>query len=131
MMTSRIKHIQVLVKDSVMGHHNPALGHEGLGLSTGAGALFIAADAFFTYGQPQRWIQRLFRRAAHPSMQRADVDRAVPHASTRIVGALHILIQVGAPCCSIPCFNSMTWDPLQVNVLRDSGACMTVAELLW
>ena len=36
----------------------------------------------------------MFRRHAHPKMKRADVDRAVPHASTRIVGALHILIQV-------------------------------------
>ena len=39
----------------------------------------------------------MFRRHAHPDMKRADVDRAVPHASTRIVGALHILIQVCAP----------------------------------
>jgi hypothetical protein len=28
-------------------------------------------------------------------MKRVDVDRAVPHASTRIVAFIHILIQVG------------------------------------
>ena len=69
---------------------------QNLRLHACAGALFVATDLFLTYGQPQRLIQFLFRRHANPKMKRADVDRAVPHASTRIVAFIHILIQARA-----------------------------------
>ena len=90
-----------------------------------AGALFIAADLFLTYGQPQRLIQWLFRHHAHPSMKRADVDRAVPHASTRIVAFIHILIQVLASARTIqqamllrPSSINRAWSPNHLGARR-------------
>ncbi len=39
-------------------------------------------------------MQYHFRRLAAPTVKLAEVDKAVPHISTRIVSSIHILIQV-------------------------------------
>ncbi len=45
-------------------------------------------------GPIRNWMQYHFRRLAAPTVKLAEVDKAVPHLSTRIVSAIHILIQV-------------------------------------
>lgn len=86
-----------------------------------AGAVFVAVDTYVTYGPPRHWMQRKFRSWAKPGMSQEDVDSAVPHASTRIVGALHILIQV---CFVQPILHSGTFahkwhfESLEENVLK-------------
>ncbi|CAL8462016.1 g1547 [Coccomyxa elongata] len=58
------------------------------------GAAFIAVDTVISNGPIYRWMQYHFRRLAAPSVKLAEVDKAVPHISTRIVSSIHILIQI-------------------------------------
>ena len=62
-----------------------------------AGFLFIAVDTAISNGPIRQWMQRHFRSWAAPGVKLAEVDKAVPHISTRIVSSLHILIQA----CSV------------------------------
>ncbi|EIE25025.1 hypothetical protein COCSUDRAFT_65066 [Coccomyxa subellipsoidea C-169] len=58
------------------------------------GFLFIAVDIAISNGPIRQWMQRHFRSWAAPGVKLAEVDKAVPHISTRIVSSLHILIQI-------------------------------------
>lgn len=59
-----------------------------------AGLAFIAVDTVISNGPIRNWMQYHFRRLAAPHVKLAEVDKAVPHISTRIVSSIHILIQV-------------------------------------
>jgi hypothetical protein len=64
-----------------------------------AGAIFIAIDSLVTYTPISLWIRRHFRELAAPGVPKEDVEKAVPQISMRIVGMIHILIQVHS-CCN-------------------------------
>ena len=59
-----------------------------------AGAIFIAIDTLVSYTFISRWIRRRWKELAAPGASQEELDKSVPMISMRIVGMIHILIQV-------------------------------------
>ena len=63
-----------------------------------AGLGFVAFEFFLTYGPPHSWLKLGFK--ANPKLRVDQIDECIRQAKSRLVGALHLLIQV---CClSLP-----------------------------
>ncbi|CAK0783749.1 hypothetical protein CVIRNUC_006948 [Coccomyxa viridis] len=58
------------------------------------GAIFIAIDSLVTYSSIKRWIRREWAKLAAPGVPKEDIEKAVPQIAMRIVGMIHILIQI-------------------------------------
>ena len=97
-----------------------------------AGAIFIAIDSLVTYTPINIWIRRRFRELAAPGVPKEDVEKAVPQISMRIVGMIHILIQVRNCCDAGMDVKPLGWLPglsrvlgmlLQTCVARHALSC--------
>ena len=62
-----------------------------------AGLGFVAFEFFLTYGPPHSWLKLGFK--ANPKLRVDQIDECIRQAKSRLVGALHLLIQV---CCHWP-----------------------------
>ena len=76
-----------------------------------AGAIFIAIDSLVTYTPINLWIRRRFRELAAPGVPKEDVEKAVPQISMRIVGMIHILIQVRSCYIAGTNLQPLGWPP--------------------
>ena len=59
-----------------------------------AGAIFIAIDSLCSYTVINRWIRRWWKAMAAPDASQEELEKSISGISMRIVGMIHILIQV-------------------------------------
>lgn len=71
--------------------------HSELELPCSAGAIFIAIDSLVSYTVINRWIRRRWKELAAPGASQEELEKSIPMISMRIVGMIHILIQVLHP----------------------------------
>ena len=57
-----------------------------------AGLGFLAFELLLTHGPPTAWLKSGFR--ANPKLRLDQIDEAIRQAKSRLVGSLHLLIQV-------------------------------------
>ena len=57
-----------------------------------AGLSFLAFELLLTHGPPTAWLKSGFK--ANPKLRLDQVDEAIRQAKSRLVGSLHLLIQV-------------------------------------
>ncbi len=69
-----------------------------------AGAIFIAIDSLCSYTVINRWIRRWWKAMAAPDASQEELEKSISGISMRIVGMIHILIQVQPVmfCCYAP-----------------------------
>ncbi|CAL5222723.1 g5127 [Coccomyxa viridis] len=58
------------------------------------GAIFIAIDSLCSYTVINRWIRRWWKAMAAPDASQEELEKSISGISMRIVGMIHILIQV-------------------------------------
>ena len=68
-----------------------------------AGAIFIAIDSLISYTSISRWVRRRWKELAAPGASQEELDKSVPMISMRIVGMIHILVQVQQATCPAHC----------------------------
>ena len=57
-----------------------------------AGLGFLAFELLLTHGPPTAWLKSGFK--ANPKLRLDQIDEAIRQAKSRLVGSLHLLIQV-------------------------------------
>jgi hypothetical protein len=57
-----------------------------------AGLGFVAFELLLTYGPPNKWLKLGFK--SNPKLPVDQIDEYIRQARSRLVGALHLLIQV-------------------------------------
>ena len=67
-----------------------------------AGLSFLAFELLLTHGPPTAWLKSGFK--ANPKLRLDQIDEAIRQAKSRLVGSLHLLIQVRS-CVHISIFS--------------------------